>query len=81
MKTFRKAVCLLLVVCMAIGCMTIGAFAATEVTTSAFGQSTYPTVSGNNADTVYAKASVDVGDTVTATYLPKSGFLLSISLK
>ena len=81
MKTFRKAVCLLLVVCMAIGCMTIGAFAASEVTTSAFRQSTYPTVSGNDADTVYAKASVDVGDTVTATYLPKSGFLLSISLK
>lgn len=65
MKTFRKAVCLLLVVCMAIGCMTIGAFAAAEVTTSAFGQSTYPTVSGNYADTVYAKASVGVSETVT----------------
>lgn len=65
MKTFRKAVSMLLVVCMAIGCMTIGAFAASEVTTSAFGQSTYPTVSGNYADTVYAKASVDVGGTVT----------------
>lgn len=65
MKTFRKAVSMLLVVCMAIGCMTVSAFAADEVTTSAFGQSTYPTVSGNYADTVYAKASVDVDKTVT----------------
>lgn len=28
-----------------------------------------------------AKGTLNVGDTVTATYLPKSGFLLSISLK
>lgn len=65
MKKLRKVFALLLTTCMVLGCMTVSAFAASEVTTSAFGQSTYPTVSGNYADTVYAKASVDVGDTVT----------------
>lgn len=65
MKTMKKALAMLLTVCLAVGCMTVGALAAGSVTKSAFGQSTYPTVSGNYADRVYATAKVDVGETVT----------------
>ena len=66
MKRMKKAVSLLLTLCMALSCMAVSAFAANEVTTSAFGQSTYPTVTGNYLDsTVRASASVDVGSTVT----------------
>lgn len=65
MKTMKKVLAMLLTVCMAVGCMTVGALATGSVTKSAFGQSRYPTVSGNYADNVYATASVDVGDTVT----------------
>lgn len=65
MKTMKKVLAMLLTVCMAVGCMTVGALAAGSVTKSAFGQSTYPTVSGNYADNVYATVSVDVDETVT----------------
>ena len=66
MKRMKKAVSLLLTLCMALSCMAVSALAADEVVTSARGSAKDPIpVYSNNADNSYGKVTVDVGSSVS----------------
>lgn len=66
MKRIYKILSTLLAACMVVGCMAVTAFAADAVVKSALTVgNTYPTVSGNWADTCYGDVTLDVNGTVS----------------